>query len=259
MIKGNTVFEGSVSGFSEKVSKGITILNAKKVVFTSGTKKSDKVMYNVSEMVGGVPKEIYFPTPTNTDRPFTHIETRKAILQDFSHDSVATDDPTDSDLSILDYTEAFSAIAAVALKAEGLDPNQFPIKYASMSSEGRLNVWYASPASDKSKFKWDFDTWMASAGVATFKVSGVLIQRASQDPRAEHRDNYVSLYLKLGQFKHDANFDAKQAKRKIAYEKGETQVALPKVPVVSEAAKKRRTNRPTVTAEDSVSKEDTQA
>lgn len=244
MIKGKTVLEASVAGFCEKVRRGMVVLKAERV----GDKPGDgseppraKELWNVFEVVDGHNKDIYFPTPTEALRPFTYIEQekKKNIIQDWGYDSCATEDPSDKDLEILPYIEAFELMGKVVALASGVTDSLFPIKFASMSMDGILNAWFQSPASDKAENKWYYDSWMKSSGTPTFKVSGVLIQKAGRDSKAEHRDNYMSFYLKLGQFRYDPNVIARREKRKKAFETGDTAVEIPKKIVCSEEAKRK--------------------
>jgi hypothetical protein len=271
MIKGNTVFEGSVIGLTDKIENKTVILKAEvqqrkepvakegvvPVKDTSGRTKP--VVLTIKEIVGGVAKDIYIPLLDMQERPLQYISSSKSLVQNWNTATIETDTPSEVEVTIMDYIQLFQQFGACACKELGLDPEHYPVKFTSYSPYSKTdNLWLTSPESQKSTIPWTFDSWSAQSGTPTMKVSGISVITADQSAKSGNKENYLSLHFKLGLHKFDPEFVSKKKKRDDAYAAGEDVSVPPKaLPVMSEAAKKlRSTKRSKVLAEGSASAED---
>lgn len=244
MASKTSVFNGSAQGFVEQVNEGVIPISIKKVEYkvVDGQPPKPSKLYNSFQIQNGVQKEIYFRLLDLEERPLTQVGDK--FLQDWSCDSIETDNPTEIDIRAYDLKMALKTVGEKVPELCGLDPTIFPPICTSIDKyTGKEMAWFLAGGSSNSKNAWTFEDWMSQKGEPTFKVKSWILQEADpNDTKADRRTNYVSGRLQLGFRRYDTTKKPEPKKRAL-----ETETAtdkLPKIPKMSAAAiAKRKTMR----------------
>lgn len=205
MIAGKSVMHGSVRGFIEQYRKGMIELSVEKVEREDSKKES--FLYNISQLCNGVKKDLYFPTPNATLRPFSYMN--GAINQSWCCKTVEEEDPSkvlEDDLDVYALYNLMELIAEAVCDKEGLDPAVFLAKFTSENHQGEPFAWYDCPNNNiKSKTPWTFENYICSAGTPTFKLRSALIQKVQNTSRSEVKENRISIKFAIGRNKFNPN------------------------------------------------------
>lgn len=192
-VRGNYVFHGSISGLIDLVKTDRVKIEVSAIKW----EKKDKKLFSVHQIENGMKKEIVLPCADAVLRQFSHVN--DAITQSMDCSSVETADATKDDLAVYQYYELFDILKTKCCELEGLDPEVFLTMFTrDHPDSGEAFAWYAEPTNNtQSKKQWTYESWLVSAGIPVFRISNMLLVRASTNLRGTDSQNGIRFKLAM--------------------------------------------------------------
>jgi hypothetical protein len=203
-----TVTETNYNNLREDLEKGHVAIEFQPVAPREG---QEQTLYNVKIVADQSLRQVYLPTVPDSSRPMHLVH--GCVIQDVTTTTLDGDSPSETDIQIAQLDALLDVIKDKHLRQLGLDPKDFPKKWTVQDTKGdqgpRENVWFKAPTNPERKAdstakplpKWDFDEWMKSKGIATFRIEGVQVIKASTAPPIQYHENAYIFRLGLGRFK----------------------------------------------------------
>lgn len=233
-VQGNSLFVPSVAGLTESIKTQGAELEIKKSDYRLKDRPLD-VFYNISQLEKNQPKQMYYRMANPKLREIECIG--KAVTQCWDTSSVwKSDNPTDDDLAVYQYELLFQEMANLVCAAEGLNPDNFKIKFTSVDEDKLEIAYFEVPTNNfpnkkttaaKEDNEWDFPKWLHSPGIPTFKIKHIRVVRAGSLANGIRSEPQIFFKFALGRNKWILNPKKKASgkKRKLTQEEADAQDA----------------------------------
>lgn len=199
----------SAVGFNDQYRKGEIKLEVDITKVKEGCKEA---YVNVSQIVGGHEKDIYFAIPDVKKRPLLYWEDPDyktvSVVQDWQVNSP----PQEEDIDVINTKVALRNIHGAVCRKLFLDPELFPLKITRMGdAPGEEQCFFSVPGKGMNKQEWDYNLWSRSPGTPTFKVTYVRVRYASKSAKFD-TDNQIVIGMQIGKYKFDPHFKRQKPK-----------------------------------------------